>query len=74
MIITRTLPAVMAAAAMAFVGCGGRAHGPASDTAVAAAAVAAPSTVSVPAPQQECGQAGGEWLPPAVEAGPLQAP
>lgn len=71
MSITRTLPAVMAAAAMSLAGCGDRAHSPASDTgaAGAAGAGAAPSTIPVPAPQRECEQAGGVWLPPAAEDG-----
>lgn len=69
MIITRALPAVMAAAAMVFAGCGGRAHSPASDTVVAAAAAAAPSTAPVTAPRQECEQAGGVWLPSVAEDG-----
>ena len=70
MIITRTMPAVMAAA-MLLAGCGGQAHSPASDTAVAGAAGAgaAPLAAPVPAPQRECGQAGGVWLPPAAEDG-----
>ena len=68
MSITRTLPAVMAAA-MSLGGCGGQAHSPASDTAVAAAAGAAPLAAPVPAPQRECEQAGGVWLPPAAEDG-----
>ena len=71
MIITRTLPAVMAVAAIALAGCGGQAHSQPRPQWLpgAAGAGAAPSTVPVPAPQRECEQAGGVWLPPVAEDG-----